>query len=378
MKILYDGQIFDFQQFGGISRYFYELMRCYSAAGTPQFELACPYTTNAYLWSAPFLKLNTMLTRKRFMGSGLVNNLLARGKNRSAAEAALQSGNYDLFHPTYYDPYFLDHLGGKPFVLTVHDMTHERYPDCYPAADPTSEWKRLLVERAAHLITVSDSTKNDLIEFCRVSSEKITVIHHGCSLEPITGSEEVQLLPEKYLLYIGERSRYKNFAFAVRALAPLFREQSGLQLLCVGGGVFTPEELALLAELMLTGRCRQIRLADAELATAYSHAVALIFPSLCEGFGIPVLEAFACGCPAILSKRTSLPEVGGDAALYFDPESGEELLSQTARLVTDKSLREELVQAGRERIREFSWARTAAETRAVYAGVLGGNECVWR
>lgn len=105
MKLLYDHQIFDFQQYGGISRYFYELMRCYAAVGAPEFELACPYTTNAYLWDAPFLKLNTLLTRKRFKGSGLVNNLLAGRKNRSAAEAALQAGDYDLFHPTYYDPY---------------------------------------------------------------------------------------------------------------------------------------------------------------------------------------------------------------------------------------------------------------------------------
>lgn len=374
MKLLYDHQIFDLQRYGGISRYFYELMRCYAAAGTPEFELACPYTTNAYLWDAPFLKLNTLLTRKRFKGSGLVNNLLAGRKNRSAAEAALRAGNYDLFHPTYYDPYFLELLGGKPFVLTVHDMTHERYPDCYPAADQTSGSKRLLVDSAAHIITDSESTKHDLLEFCRVAEAKVTVVHLGCSLACPATTASTIALPETYLLYVGERSRYKNFAFAVRALAPLFREQPDLQLICIGGGVFTPEELALLAELGLTGRCRQMRLADAELATAYSHAVALIFPSLCEGFGIPVLEAFACGCPAILSTRTSLPEVGGDAALYFDPERGEELLSQAVRLLADNSLREELVQAGRERVREFSWERTAAETRAVYSGVLGRKE----
>ena len=373
MKLLYDHQIFDFQQYGGISRYFYELMRSYAASGEPRFELACPYTTNAYLWGAPFLKLNTPLTRKRFTGSGLVNNLLARGKNRSAAEAALQAGAYDLFHPTYYDPYFLDHLGDKPFVLTVHDMTHERYPDCYPANDPTAGWKQLLVERAAHILADSQSTKSDLLEFCRVPAEKVTVVHLGCSLASMATADSAVALPEKYLLYVGERSRYKNFAFAVRAMAPLFREQPGLQLLCVGGGVFTPEERALIVELGLTGRCRQMRLADDELVAAYSHAVALIFPSLCEGFGIPVLEAFACGCPAILSKRTSLPEVGGDAALYFDPERGEELLSQVTRLLADNTLRAELVQAGRERVREFSWERTAAETRAVYARVLGGK-----
>lgn len=371
MKLLYDHQIFAVQQYGGISRYYYELLRCYAAEGAPEFELACPYTTNVYLWGAPFLKLNTPLTRKRFKGSGLINNLLAGSKNRSVAETALQAGDYDLFHPTYYDPYFLEHLGDKPFVLTVHDMTHERYPDCYPAGDPTSGWKTLLAERAAHIIADSHSTRADLLEFCRVPAEKVTVVHLGCSLAPPATADATVDLPEKYLFYVGERSRYKNFAFAVRALEPLFREYPDLELLCVGGGGFEAAEISIFADLGLVGRCRQVRLSDEELASAYNRAAALIFPSLCEGFGIPVLEAFACGCPAILSNRTSLPEVGGEAALYFDPENGEALLSQAARLLADNSLREELVHAGRERAREFSWERTAARTRAVYAGVLG-------
>jgi glycosyltransferase involved in cell wall biosynthesis len=373
MRVLYDHQIFDLQQFGGISRYFSELMRSYSMAGTPSFELACPYTTNAYLWEAPFLKLNTPLTRKCYKGSGLLNNILAGRRNRPAAEKALRAGDYDLFHPTYYNPYFLPLLGGKPFVLTVHDMIHERYPEEYPTDDPTTVRKQRLVDQAAHIIAVSQSTKNDLIEFYNVQEERVSVVYHGCSLTSMAKADSTVALPEKYLLYVGERSRYKNFAFAIRAMAPLFREQPGLQLLCVGGGVFTPEERALLAELGLAGRCTQMRLADAELVAAYSHAVALVFPSLCEGFGIPVLEAFTCGCPAILSRRTSLPEVGGDAALYFDPECGDELLSQVVRLLADNTLRAELVQAGRQRVRDFSWERAASETSAVYARVLGGK-----
>ena len=370
MKILYDGQIFDLQQYGGISRYFYELMRCYAATGELEFELACPYTTNAYLWEAPFLKLNTPLTRKRFKGSGLVNNLLARSRNRSAAETALQAGDYDLFHPTYYDPYFLEHLGEKPFVLTVHDMIHERYPECYPNADPTAGWKQVLVEHSSHIIADSQSTKNDLIKFCRVKEDKVTVVYLGCSLAPPATADSAIPLPEKYLIYVGERSRYKNFTFAVRSLVPLFRENQDLQLLCAGGGGFDAEELALFADLGLTGRCSQLRLDDKVLAAAYAGAVALVFPSLCEGFGIPVLEAFACGCPVILSNRTSLPEVGGDAALYFEPECGEELLSQAARLIADNSLRQEFIIAGRERARAFSWERTAMETLAVYTKIL--------
>jgi len=122
--------------------------------------------------------------------------------------------------------------------------------------------------------------------------------------------------------------------------------------------------------LGLPGRCLQTGLNDRELAAAYAGALALVFPSLYEGFGIPVLEAFACGCPALLAGRSSLPEVGGDAALYFDPESGEELLCQAARLLHDPALRESLAAAGRERLRGFSWERTAAQTLAVYEGII--------
>jgi glycosyltransferase involved in cell wall biosynthesis len=371
MNLLYDHQIFDLQRYGGISRYFSELMRVYAATGEPGFQLACPYTTNAYLWGAPFLHLNTPLTRKCFRGSGVVNNLLARRCNRPAAVQALRRGDYDLFHPTYYDPYFLHHLGGKPFVLTVHDMIHERYSDCYPHDDPTAGWKHLLAERASHIIADSFSTKADLLEFCRVPEGKISVVHLACSLQPPDADTPRPHLPEKYLLYVGERRGYKNFSFAVRALAPLFRDNQDLRLVCVGGGPFGEDEASLFSELGLHNRCLQRRVHDRELAAVYAGAVALVFPSLCEGFGIPVLEAFACGCPALLAGRSSLPEVGEEAALYFDPENSDDLLWQAARLLNDPALAESLVTAGRERARQFTWERTAAETRAVYARVLG-------
>ncbi len=372
MNLLYDHQIFDLQRYGGISRYFCELMRVYASKGEPHFTLACPYTTNAYLWEAEFLCLNTPVTRRRYRGSGVVNNLLARRHNRPASVRALHAGDYDLFHPTYYDPYFLEHLGDKPFVLTVHDMIHERHPDCYAPDEGTSDRKRLLVERASHVIAVSESTRSDLIDLFKTPADKITVIYHGCSLLPDPGPR-LPHLPRQYLLYVGERSRYKNFAFALRALAPLFREHPDVHLLCAGGGPFTGEESALMAELAIDDRSLQVHLDDRGLAAAYRGAVALVFPSLCEGFGIPVLEAFACGCPVLASNRSSLPEVGGEAALYFDPENGEELLSQAARLLSDPSLRQELAAAGRERVKGFTWERAALETRGVYERVVQGR-----
>lgn len=370
MKILFDHQIFDLQQYGGISRYFCELMSHYAAVQEPEFELACPFTSNAYLWGAPFLKLNTPLTRKRFKGSGLINNLLAGRKNRSAAEIALRAKDFDLFHPTYYDPYFLPLLGDKPFVLTVHDMIHERYPEGFPLEDMTADWKKMLVQCAAHIIAVSDSTKADLIDYCHVSADKISVIQHGCSFGHFSAKDSSSDSLKQSLLFVGDRSRYKNFTFAVLALAPLFKKYPALELLCVGGGDFTKEEQSLFAALKVINRCRQVKFDDDALAAAYSSSAALIFPSRCEGFGIPVLEAFACGCPVLLSSSTSLPEVGGDAALYFDPYNGAELFYQADRLLTDNFLRDKLVMAGRARVREFIWERTAAETQAVYSKVL--------
>lgn len=372
MNLLFDHQIFDLQQYGGISRYFYELLRAYASAGEPAFEISCPYTTNAYLWEAPFLKLNTPFTRRHFKGSGVINNYLAGRKNRAASVSALKRGDYDLFHPTYYDPYFLEHLGDKPFVLTVYDMTHERYPECYVPDDQTSIRKRGLVTSAAHIMAISKSTKSDLVRLFKVSDEKVSVVGLGSSLTPAL-AVPVGRLPKRYLLYVGERGRYKNFLFMLRSLAPLLKDEQDLVLLAVGGGGFTGAELQVINDLGLGARCCQMQLAEAELATAYANAVALVFPSLCEGFGIPVLEAFACGCPAILSNRTALPEVGGEAALYFDPENEASLLQQVTALIADSSLREYLVAAGLKRSKEFSWHKCAMETASVYEKALGAG-----
>jgi glycosyltransferase involved in cell wall biosynthesis len=229
----------------------------------------------------------------------------------------------------------------------------------------------LLVECAAHIIADSASSKKDLVELFGVPEDRVTVVHLGCSLPPAAGNRGPRL-PGKYLLHVGERGRYKNFGFAVRSLAPLFRDNPDLWLVCSGGGPFTGEERSLLAGLGLEGRCLQAGFTDRELAATYGGAVALVFPSLCEGFGIPVLEAFACGCPTLLARRSSLPEVGGTAALYFDPEEGEELLSQARRLMIDSTLRGSLVGAGRERVNKFTWEQTAAHTKGVYARGMGG------
>jgi glycosyltransferase involved in cell wall biosynthesis len=143
-------------------------------------------------------------------------------------------------------------------------------------------------------------------------------------------------------------------------------EDKELFLVCAGGGPFTPDETRFLRRLGIGGRARQYGINDSSLCQLYRRAIAFVFPSLYEGFGLPVLEAFACGCPAILARASSLPELGGEAAAYFEPKSYDGMKDTMARVTEDEDLRAAMVRKGTERARLFSWDKTAEETKKVY------------
>lgn len=173
-------------------------------------------------------------------------------------------------------------------------------------------------------------------------------------------------MPENFILYVGKRNTYKNFLFLIEAFNTLAATNRTLALVCAGGGKFTREEQRKIAKYHLTGRITHVQVDDTALSYLYTKAQAFVFPSLYEGFGIPILEAFACGCPAVLSKKSSLPEVGGDAARYFDPENAESLVATLAEVLEDKKLSGSLRIKGFERIKLFSWEKTASMTIETY------------
>nr|WP_262921691.1 glycosyltransferase family 1 protein [Pontibacter ruber] len=179
-----------------------------------------------------------------------------------------------------------------------------------------------------------------------------------------------QNLPEQYLLFVGNRALYKNFQSYLRAISSLFRKYNNLHLICAGGGSFNKEELTLIATLRLQNRIRQVAINDEKLSTLYRHATAFVFPSLYEGFGIPVVEAFSCGCPALLSNTSSLPEVGGKAALYFDPTSAEEMIHATEQILENTELRNIYAQKGVARATNFQWQTTAECTGNLYHAIV--------
>ncbi len=287
--------------------------------------------------------------------------------NRNLTERLLRKGEFDVFHPTYYNPYFLNHLNGKKFVLTVHDMIHEYFSECFPENDPIRESKKLLCEKAGRIIAISESTKRDLIELYRINPEKIDVIYHGSSISD-ADILTVSNIPEKYILFTGARAIYKNFNFFIRSIERVLKARDDLHVVCTGPD-FTQNEVELFDTLGITERMHHYFVSDRELAFFYSKAILFVFPSLYEGFGIPVLEAFSCGCPAVLSSTSSLPEIGGVGAVYFDPEDMTSIRESVEDVLNDSDLRATMIKKGRERVKQFSWEKTVKKTWELYSNV---------
>lgn len=350
LRVLYDSQKFDEQLVGGATRYWSSLVAALAQIPGWQPILAVRATANVYV-------------------EGTSNWLVpARWINRSLSVRLLKGGRFDVFHPTYYNPYFLNYLGDKPYVVTVFDMIHERLPEYFSAADTTRAWKTAVVRRAAAVVAISECTRGDLLELLNVPAEKVAVVPLATALGQVAPTE-ISSVPERFVLYVGQRGKYKNFLRLVRALSPRLRTDGEIQLVCAGGGQWRPEEQALFAREGITARVQQHDVSDAQLAYLYREASLLVYPSLYEGFGLPVVEAFACGCPVAASSAGALPEVGGEAAVYFEPGDEASMRGVLEWVLAQEAVRRRLAAAGRERAQLFSWERAAQQTAAVYERV---------
>ena len=364
MKIAYDAQIFFEQAYGGVSRYFCEIASRISEYQDLQVSITAPMHINAYLEHLP----KQIVSGFRLPKTDHLA-LSVRGVGMLIGDLMLRAVSPDIVHETYYFPYRFGPRRARR-ILTIHDMIHEKFASDFASTDRTARFKLMSVERADHIICVSESTRRDLIELLGIIPDKISVIYHGFGLKndavPNVG-ETALSSAEPYLLYVGNRERYKNFSGLLQAYATSFKLQKCCRLVCFGGGSFSPTELEAMEKLGLNvGRVVQIGGSDQVLATLYNSAVALVYPSLYEGFGIPPLEAMSFDCPVICSNESSIPEVVGDAGMYFDPNDIENMRDAIEHTVESNSQQNLLIAKGRQRLKMFSWDRCARETADVY------------
>ena len=365
MKILFDHQIFSNQLFGGISRYFFELTN----------ELK---DNNVFVQISLILSNNFYLNTKKIkFHFSFLKNFGFRGKirfiyliNKIYSILILKIGHFDVFHPTYYDPYFLKHLGSKKFVLTVYDMIHEKFPEKFPINDKTAINKKLLIDKASKIIAISESTKKDIIDIYKIDSSKIEVVYLSSSLLPSENFIHNKKLPSEYILFVGSRVGYKNFIFFVESISKLLLNNRNLFLVCAGGGVFNSDEIGLFSRLNIDSQLIQINVNDKSLTDLYVNAQLFVFPSLYEGFGIPILESFSCNCPLVCSNTSSFKEIADDAAVFFNPTDENSILASVSIVLNDEKLQRELKKNGINRLAYFSWNKTAMQTKEIYKSLL--------
>lgn len=362
MHLLLDHQAFVMQRYGGISKYFAALSSGILLDEEIDHKLKLLYTENGYL-----SKKSNVLSD--IPGHWLLKKTSRMERwNRRYFSLLLKQNNYDVFHPTYYHPYFLDHVQ-KPYVITVHDMIHELFPEFFHPHDPTAQFKRKVIERASHIIAISESTKHDLQRLLNVPDHKVSVVYHGWfspkSNEKVR-EERLTSGDKRYVLYVGERSAYKNFYRFMTAMAYVMHENPDLHLVCAGGGYFGKAETEYLRRLNILDRIRQVTVNENELGSLYRNAVFFCYPSIYEGFGLPILESFANDCPVSVSNTSCFKEVGGDAVSYFDPYQIDSMIGTFESLLNRMDLRQLFIDKGKIRLEAFTEESCVKNTLNVY------------
>ncbi|MCF0202937.1 MAG: glycosyltransferase family 4 protein [Bacteroidaceae bacterium] len=353
MKILFDHHLF-ITKFGGAAKYFAML-----AAYLP----ADSWRTTA-LWSFNvYAKEKGLFTvhKKLFKGQGRLSSLL----NTGYTNHCIAHSQYDVFHQTNFGTEGLNYLKDKPMVTTYHDRNLSTID---PHPEIVKRQKQSLL-RADAVVCVSNTTKKDMLELFDLDEKKVHVIYHGIEIPDSKLLPEEKIFDFPYILYVGRRSEYKNFPSFLKAFAEVRRLRKDIRLVCTYKPL-TPEEKIAIKSLGLEGSVEHVMADEATMKRLYRDCFMFVFPSKYEGFGMPILEAWAMNAPVVLSDASCFPEIAGDAALYFDPYSIEDMRDTMIRVIDDSRLHESLKEKGAERVKRFSWQRCADEHMEVYKTVI--------
>lgn len=370
VRVLYDYQAFTMQTHGGVSRCFAELYK--HLPNHIHAKIGVRESNNTYIQTFEGIrpagyKYKNFICKKDFIGKGHLHlwydKLTGGGYypsyNQTYSIELLKQGNFDVFHPTFFNDYFLPYLNGKPFVLTIHDMIPELYPQYYAEDDVQIQMKKKLAPLAHAIIAVSETTKRDIIRILNVPEQKIHVIYHAASFS--CTSKMKSLFDCPYILYVGERNRYKRFDLFLKYITPFLKTYSKVFVVCTGLP-FNQDELSSLSALGVLNRFLHYWVAnDQEFYSLYHHALCFIYTSEYEGFGLPILEAYQADCPVLLNNASCFPEIAGDAAVYFNMTSKESDLVNKMELLYNMTQdeRQLLLIKQKQRLGLYSWEKSA-------------------
>lgn len=367
-------------QGGGIGRYTRELVNAVTRSGTEfsftLFSARQPQRSNAH-------KIFSLTNNVNFKEIPISEQWLYRIWYKLRIPISIQNftGSMDLFHsPDFVLPPISKRV---PTLLTVHDLSFVHYPEAY-TDNLVSYLNRVVpwsINRASHILADSQATREDLINHWNVPQEKITVLYSGVSdhFKPVTSPKEIRRVRKKYklgngpyLISVGTVQPRKNYRLLIRAFRQV-ADNYKHNLIIVGGMGWMHEPILDEIRLQkLEGRVRFLGfIDDTDLPALYSAATLFTLPSLYEGFGIPILEAMACGVPVIASNTSSLPEVAGDAALLLPANDVDAWAQNMLKLLEDMSSRMKMVGAGFLRARRFTWTQSARDLIMVYKNLLG-------
>jgi glycosyltransferase involved in cell wall biosynthesis len=370
MRIALDHQAFCLQQTGGISRYFVRLAQELLAANQ-HVGVFAPLYRNQYLRELP-----QDCVRGRAVAnypprcadvSVFINGMIGRRQ--------LRSWHPEIVHETYFTK-IKSGTVNCPTVLTVFDMISELGIGQSTLVESELKYspKYMAVKRADHIICISENTRQDLIRLFNIRSTKISTIHLGCDSAPVSKEmmpknvAETAATGEKpFLLYVGLREGYKNFLGLLHAVASSTQLKSSFDIIAFGADKFNLRELELIRHLNFSDKqVRQISGDDTILQQLYLSASALVYPSLYEGFGLPPLEAMAHRCPVISSNTSSMPEIIGEAAEFFDPNKAESIAMAIENVVYSAARTQDLISKGLQRVQAFTWKASARQHLALY------------
>lgn len=366
MKIAFDHQIFTAQNYGGISRYFNILAKEFLNKKN-EVKIFAGFHRNSYIDDLSDVVVEGWRIKSYPPKTGRVFGCI----NNIYSDFRIKKWQPDIVHETYYSDNHKYSKSNVKSVVTAYDMIHELYPKYFVNDRKTTRNKKISFDRVDQIIAISHSTKKDLINIFGIDEKKITVVHLGVDINQFSSVNSKRIVEFPYILYVGNRGGYKNFSGFLKAFSQSNSLKKNFRIIAFGGGCFNKEELELIRELKIgEDNIFQLSGGDKVLQNLYEYAVAFVYPSLYEGFGLPPLEAMSAGCPVISSNSSSMPEVVRNAGRYFDPTSIDEMQSSIEDVVFSEDLRKKLIDSGYLNIKDFSWKKCSDKTLDVYRGLI--------